>query len=228
MMSDSEYNPHDPLFLLSQSIDGELTPAQRQELDSALAASAELRAEAEQLRTLCDLIQMWGTQDHGLDTENLGDEVTAHLSEVEEAESAELAGIDDLLRRWSEAAPEVDWERFHGAVMERIAPARRAVPIWGRVLRLGTPLAAAAAIALAYLGYLRPWDTEVPRTPAVVVQVGPQVEALARVPQEDVFQVSFGRESAPPPASEELQRGPSCVIAGASLRPASYSVQPPL
>lgn len=229
IMSDSEYNPHDPLFLLSRSIDGDLTPAEQEQLEAALAASAELRAEAEQLRTVCRLIQAWGARAPGVDAEDLGDEVTAHLAES--AEDAELAGVDQLLQRWSRPAPEVDWERFQGAVMARIAPEPRAAPLRGRLIRLGTPLAAAAAIALAFIGYLRPWETSPPEqmsVPTVLVQVGPQVETLATGMREDVFQVSFGRDSVAQTSTKEVRRGPSCVIAGAGLRPASYGVQPPL
>ena len=230
-MSDSKYNPCDPLFLLSLSLDGELTPAQREQLDAALAASAGLRAEAEQLRAVCKLIQAWGAQTPNVDAENLGGEFAAHLAESDGTDSAELAGVDDLLRRWSQPEPEVDWERFHGAVMKNIAAERHVAPVWGRILRLGTPLAAAAAIALAYIGYLSPWDTGSTgptRTPTVLVRIGPQVETLAEGARADVFQVSFDRDSAPPPSSKEVQRGPSCVIAGAGLRPAQYNVQPPL
>ena len=233
-MSDSEYNPHAPLFLLSQSIDGVLAPTQQEQLEAALAASAELRAEAEQLRAVCKLIEAWGTQADGVDADSLGEEVSVHLAASEGAESSELAGVDDLLRRWSQPEPKIDWEQFHGSVMKRIAPERSersAAPVWGRILRLGTPLAAAAAIALAYVGYLRPWN--LPRSqpahpPIVSVRIGPQVETLVEGAGEDVFEVTFGRDSTPSSTSEEVRRGPSCVIAGASLRPASYSIQPPL
>lgn len=62
----------------------------------------------------------------------------------------EYARLDQLLGEWGRAEPRIEWGRFQRDVLAEIrrrpAASRRT---WNFVIRLGTPLAAAAAIALA-------------------------------------------------------------------------------
>ncbi|MCC7291250.1 MAG: hypothetical protein IT449_04205 [Phycisphaerales bacterium] len=76
----------------------------------------------------------------------------ALLSQDAEAERQmrEYARLDQLLGEWGRAEPRVEWGRFQQGVLAEIrrrpAASRRTLNF---VIRLGTPLAAAAAIALA-------------------------------------------------------------------------------
>ncbi len=62
----------------------------------------------------------------------------------------EYARLDQLLGEWGRAEPRIEWGRFQRDVLAAIRrrPSASRSP-WNFVIRLGTPLAAAAAIALA-------------------------------------------------------------------------------
>lgn len=224
-MSEQEYNENDPLFLLSRSLDQELSAQKRQSLDEALASSGSLRDEAAKLRGVDRLVRRWGSL-----------EVDANLDGFAEAvggapEPEGLAGVDELVARWGSRSVESGSEALVARVMARIAPtphlaargpvaARRPLH-WQRVIfRVGAPLAAAAALALAFVTYSR-----VPPSSHRQVEVawGPPLAAVS----QRVCDVSFRRV----PAGQQgpsIASGVSFVIAGADPLPAEQSVAPPL
>lgn len=163
-MDDASYNPYDPAFLLSRSFDEELTEDEQRRLDEALASSPSARREAEELRALDRLIRRWGAEEVALDWENQRHLIVAEASSEDDAEA--LGKVDALIERWGAEVVAFDEERFTESVMKQVAsePGRK----WrGLILRLGAPLAAAAAIAVAVtIGIDRP----APRNPVSLIE----------------------------------------------------------
>ncbi len=147
MTSEKPYIPDDPEFLASRALDEDLCADERRRLDEALAGSDELRVEAKLLGTVDHLIKQWGGDEVELDWETYAKLVRARIESLGEEEG--LQKVDEVLTRWGAARPETDGERFKTAVMRRVradAPQRS----WRRmVFRIGAPLAAAAAVAIA-------------------------------------------------------------------------------
>jgi|CXWL01.1.fsa_nt_gi hypothetical protein len=190
---------NDPLFLVSRGMDGDLSASEQIRLEELLAASAELRIEADKLRSVAQLVESRRTVHAQVDWK-LHEKLV--LAEIAEDES-ELAGVDDLLLEWGGRAPEYDERALADGVMARIAPAReRKRSIWRVVGRLGAPLAAAAAIALAVTGT---WYAPV-AMPVTVVVIGP----VQRGGESDapVAIVSFARTAVHPvPTNDSLTFG---------------------
>ncbi|HNQ24119.1 MAG TPA: hypothetical protein PKK06_13615 [Phycisphaerae bacterium] len=220
-MKEPQHNPNDPLFLLSCSLDGELTPQEQQRLAEALARSPQLRAEGEQLGRVDHLVRAWGECDTNVDADALTAEVRAFLAD-EAAEAGdqtvqkESSRVDQLLHRW--AAPQVafDEARFAAGVLRRLVQEQRLRMVRRWVIRLGTPLAAAAVIALAFISRVGPVAVPepAPGPRAVVhVQVGPQALAGGAA-SPAVCQVRFAREAATADSLTPLRRGVSYAWAG--------------
>ncbi len=165
-MGDATYNPDDPAFLLSRSLDEELTEDEQRRLDEAMASSPPARQEAEKLRALDRLIRRWGAEKVALDWENQRHLIVAEASSEDDAEG--LGKVDALIERWGAEVVPFDEDRFTASVMKQVAsePGRK----WrGLILRLGAPLAAAAAIALVVtIGIDRPAS----RNPISVIEFG--------------------------------------------------------
>ena len=149
-MSEVPYNPDDPIFLLSRSLDEELSGAEREKLDRALASSGALRAEADRLRRLNELIQRWGERPVQVDWVNHAAHTKARL--IDDGQAEKLEKVDQLLGRWASQTVSIDEEAFTAAVMASVR-AERKTPSWHSVVfRLGVPLAAAAAVVFAVVG----------------------------------------------------------------------------
>ncbi len=145
-MTDRGYNPDDPGFLASRRLDEELPAEAQARLDAALSASPALREEAEQLRAVDDLVKRWGAGSEEVDSEPFVKSVVGAVES--QHDSVELRRVDSLLAGWRDEDLGIDSDRFVEGVMGRVAPRRRA-PGHQWIIRLGVPLAAAAAVMFA-------------------------------------------------------------------------------
>ncbi len=150
-MSDEGYNPDDPLFALSRSLDEELPEDVRQKMEEALAASEALRAEAESLRATDRLVKRWASPPADLDW---GRHAALIEAQAPGDDSEELDKLDRLLERWGRTVPLLDEGSFTAAVMAKVRLERRRAARSSMLFRLGAPLAAAAAVAIAITGSL--------------------------------------------------------------------------
>jgi anti-sigma factor RsiW len=146
-MSEQPYQPDDPAFLASRALDGDLSEPERQRLEEALATSKELRAEVEQLRKVDQLVKRWGGADVELDWATYGKLVRARAES--DADEGDLGRVDQLIERWGRERVEFDEAAFTGAVMARVRSEERRPPRRSLIFRIGAPLAAAAAVAIA-------------------------------------------------------------------------------
>jgi hypothetical protein len=188
-MTDRPHNPNDPEFLLSRSFDEELSEDERRVLDEALAGSESLRAERERQVSLDKLLRRFTARKVDVDW----DAFAAGVDRANAAEHPDEAAddFDRLLARWGQDDPEVDWERFTAEVMGRIDPVQSATPWHRMVFRIGAPLAAAAAIALAVLIPMK----EAPQGRSLVCYSYPTTRAASTTATR-VSVVSYGRDSA--------------------------------
>ena len=111
-----------------------------------IRASESLRAEADALKRVDGLVKRWAIDSSDVDCDAL---IEAVMRQIEPEPHEELAPVDQLMQRWGVDTPNLDASRFHAAIMARIddrsSRGRRVFPI----LRIGAPLAAAAAVVLA-------------------------------------------------------------------------------
>ncbi len=183
-MDDRTYNPDDPLFLVSRSLDGELSADERRRLDELLAESPSLGEEARQIQSTDAAIRQWGRTRVELDWEHHAKLIQGVLAE---SSDSGLGGVDRLLTDWSRSQPDFDEEALAQSVLARIAPARRQPGIVRWTLRIGAPLAAAAAVVFALTASF--WSTP---APVVVVSIG---RAAVSTPEATVAVVSIGRSN---------------------------------
>jgi len=173
---------NDPLFLFSRGIDEALTEEEQQRLDAAGAAREGFVREAGSLQKVDALVRRWAI-DPGISTpDEFEAGVMANL--VENGRDADLAGVDRSIAEWGKAHP-----RFHGldlvhTVVQGVAQHERARSLrW--TFRIGLPLAAAACVALAFIGL-----TGLERAaPVNTVLVGP----IAAVADAESFEASRSR-----------------------------------
>lgn len=178
-MTERKYNPDDPGFLLSQMLDGELSTPGTAKLGVLLSKSAALEIDRAELSAVRDLLASWGSQQVNIDWDSHLALINASVREENESRP-ELRQVDALLNQWAGSAPKLD---IHASVMARIAPKKTARPIrWA--VRLGLPLAAAAAIAITVLPLRHPsTPIEITETPLAVVSFGPTFTASATLSQ---------------------------------------------
>lgn len=150
-MSDEGYNPDDPLFALSRSLDEELPEDMRQKMEEALAASEALRSEAESLRATDRLVKRWASPPAELDW---GRHAALIEAQATGDDGEEANKLDRLLERWGRTVPSHDEGSFTAAVMAKVRSERRRAVRSSLLFRLGAPLAAAAAVAIAITGSL--------------------------------------------------------------------------
>ncbi|HKQ47310.1 MAG TPA: zf-HC2 domain-containing protein [Phycisphaerae bacterium] len=161
--------------LLSERADGELTSEQRADLERALASDADLARQAGAYQGLHALLDAWRAVPSDIDWQNLSARISREVGE--EAALVAVEPIDNLVSRAHGPIPDVDWPQLQS----RISAAVRADAAAGhgagtgltrrswsrmakRIVAIGAPLAAAAAIALAL------W---LPRTSSPVAPTGP-------------------------------------------------------
>lgn len=158
-MHDAEYNPNDPEFLVSCAGDGELTAEAQDQLDTHLRDSESLRAFSYELVRLDRLIENWARPAAELEWDAHAALIDARI----EANLPEdtLARVDGLLGQWGRRVPEVDGDRFVQAVSSRIASPRFSRGASRSILRIGAPLAAAAALTLVATAWF--WGHDAPQ-----------------------------------------------------------------
>ncbi|UCC31362.1 MAG: hypothetical protein JSU86_03615 [Phycisphaerales bacterium] len=225
-MSEASYNPNDPAFLLSRSLDEDLPDHEERRLDEALASSESLRSEAMQLRAVDRLVRRWGARPAGLDHEHHAALVVAQAAGGEDVEA--LRKVDQLIERWGSRGVPYDEERFTAAVIGKVARETGRTSRRGLVFRLGAPLAAAAAIAFAVIGGVW-WPSH--RQAVCVVELGPIATALAPHTNADGGSgaiVSFGRAPIGEVTGSPVQRRISFGTVGATPPAALPAESPPL
>lgn len=225
-MSEASYNPNDPAFLLSRSLDEDLPDHEQRRLDEALASSESLRSEAMQLRAVDRLVTRWGARPAGLDYEHHAALVVAQAAGEEDVEV--LRKVDQLIERWGSRGVPYDEEQFTAAVIGKVARETGRTTRRGLVFRLGAPLAAAAAIAFAVTSGV--WWPSHPKT-LCIVELGPSATALAPRTNADGGPgaiVSFGRAPIGEVAGSPVQRGISFGTVGSTPPFARPGESPPL
>jgi len=166
-MTADAYNPDDLAFLISRGLDGDLSPAERRRLDEALSRSESLRSEASKFEAVGQLVERWGKQPVEVDWQHHAALTSACSGS---ADDERLGKVDDLLRRWRDRSVGVEAIDLAASVLAKIHSEHRRANPYRLVLRLGVPLAAAAAIALALT--VTTWFTPA-RDPICQVAIGP-------------------------------------------------------
>jgi hypothetical protein len=185
-MTESSPNPDDPEFLLSRSLDEDLSDEERRRLEKELAASDSLQEAQRHYARLNELLRLFAVEKLEVDWDAFAANVEQASVSVERKTSQNA--LDELLARWARGELDVNWERFTAEVMGRIEQKPSAVPWHRMIFRIGGPLAAAAAIVLAVLVF------QVKRTPegrSNVVYEGP---TGTLVEGNRVSRVSYGRQ----------------------------------
>lgn len=152
-MKEQPFQPDDLGFLISRGLDDDLSDDERRRLTEALSASDALRKEAESMRALHLLVRRWSRAPVEIDWTSHAALVEARCAE--DADGEDRPAVDRILKRWAAGDVTFDEEQFTAGVMERLQrssqlPKRRSR--YRRLIRLGPPLAAAAALALALVG----------------------------------------------------------------------------
>ncbi len=196
-MNTEPYNANDLSFLLSRSLDDDLSPDERR-LEEALRESPQLQREWQQLQSIDRLVCRWGQRGYEADAEAFAGLTIAEVGGA--AGDSDFAQVDSLLRRWGAGVPTGDRDLVDN-VLRAIGGKRRKLATRSLVFRLGVPLAAAAAIALAVVApwfQMPPTSTYVAWGPQVSVpaSVRPQLEVYfeqsPEVPVEDMAEATFG------------------------------------
>ncbi len=216
-MNDTDYDEDDLGFLVSRSLDETLSVLEQRRLEAALADSKELRREAEQLGAVQRLIARWGARPAEADWDH---QAALIVAQVAGDDDALLDRVDQLIGRWGDAAGPPIPSSFAEDVVQRLAGGARRPARFAAIFRLGVPLAAAAAIALAFVGPTWFVDT----APALsVVHFGGSavtVQPTARTV------VSFGRAPAPGGAARSEHSTVTFSVVGAGAMPWTYREGP--
>ncbi|MCO6438264.1 MAG: hypothetical protein J5J06_14310 [Phycisphaerae bacterium] len=209
-MSHDEYNPNDPLFLLSRYLDGDLTPQERTEIESRIAASPELQAELSGMRQAESIVRRATGGPVELDWDAQAEAIKKNLVENADGDAA----LDALLTRWGSTTPDMDEGRFVADVRARLQqPVRRRNPII-RIFGYAAPLAAAAAIAIVATLGIRPTTPTTEVSIVSVVEIGPGSTTETRFRSTSAAVVAFDRTAGAAPRSPGGRIGMTVVSAG--------------
>ncbi len=211
-MTDTPYNPDDPAFLASRSLDEELSAAERQRLDDAMAASQSLRGEAEGLRAIDGLVKKWGQAEVEPDWAAYAKLIEAKAFAEPDVERDHK--LDELLEGWADDRAVIDEKAFTAAVMVKVQAQSRRVWPRGLIFRLGTPLAAAAAVALVVTATLMYRSSPAPHVEVLIRSRLSAIESPSETTRVAI--VSFRREPVPGYAPETTSPGISFMVVGAS------------
>ena len=225
-MTDRSYNSNDPSFLASRDLDGDLSPEERAQLERAIAASPTMREDAEEIRAVDRLVKQWAVQPVEVDWEHHAANIIARI-ECEET-PAERAALDRVLVRWKSQPLDLDEDAFTTAVKDRLvgvvgSRTRRA---W--VWRLGVPLAAAAAVAIALTA--RIWIAPMGQ-PVAVVRFGSSHSADrvdGSTAAKMVSNVSYARAVVDRPTATDDEGWISIGSLGAGPPDGHFSEGPPI
>lgn len=185
-MTDRPFNPDDLEFLISQELDGDLSMNQRQRLDQARAASAELQQTSAAFASVDRLLGRW--TDRGVE---LDWEATAALTNARiRGEDAGHGDVDAMLQRWSKRTLDDRTADLSTSVLKRIRAAERGTDARRLIFRMSAPLAMAAAIALVVFGTT--WFERLEK-PVTVVSIRTTIDEPTLVEESPRTIVSFGR-----------------------------------
>lgn len=172
-----DIDPEQIEFLMSQAIDGDISPADADRLDRYLAEVPEARAEFEKMKRLDTLVGQWGRQPAPMDDQRVGELLSESVRQDAEFaisryfDGDEQAGeelavhakrdpnlgllehqyrrLEMIVRAWGEIEPPVDYDRLHDRLCATIrAEARRQATPLPRIFKLYVPLAAAASLLI--------------------------------------------------------------------------------
>jgi len=167
---DNKIDSFDDLrFLMSRSLDGDLSADESARLENALANSAELRSDRAEFVAVHRLVTEWGSNPVEIDWAAHHDLIKARIGRDAKCERDDRR-VGELLSDWAgrQGVSNVD---LRGRVLAEIHGTHRATRPMRWVIRLGLPLAAAAAIAIAVL--LPNWKSGNATNPISIVQIGP-------------------------------------------------------
>ncbi len=182
-MNETPYNADDPAFLLSRSLDEELSDEELRRLESAMASSGALRLEAENLRALDELVKRWAARKPEVDFDCHAVLTVARAGE--KCDDDELRKVDRLIERWGSQGVSIEAQPFTAAVMERVTCGPGHKPRRRLIFKIAAPLAAAAALAFAITASM--WQAAGPQG-ICNVRFGPATPVVASSPV-----VLFGR-----------------------------------
>lgn len=192
-------DPNDPLFLVSRGLDGDLGGDEQLLLEGLLADSESLRAEAEKLRSVSKLMNALGGSEAEVDWKTHEQLVMAQIG----AKQTDFSGVDELLEVMSRRRPVYDERALIAGIMGRIAPAKKQRAWnWRSIARVGAPLAAAAAVALAVTANWFAPVVNMSMSPVTVVQIGPSYSGEAT---ESSVVVMFSRQTRTVQAMERTE-----------------------
>jgi len=166
-MTADAYNPDELTFLISRGLDGDLSANERRRLEDGLSQSESLRSEASKFEAVDRLIQRWGQKPVEVDWIHHAALTSACAGS---ADDEPLGKVDELLRQWRDRSVGIEDIDLTANVLSKIHSERRRATPYRLVLRLGVPLAAAAAIALAVT--VTTWFAPA-RDPICRVAIGP-------------------------------------------------------
>ena len=152
-MNEAPFNPDDIDFLASRDLDGDLTAEERRRLGDALDASESLRAKADAMRRVSDLVRRWAAAPVEIDWDAHTELIDGRCQADDDAQ--DRPEVDGILKRWARDVVAHDDEQFTADVMRRIGQtASTARTRSGRpwMIRIAVPLAAAAVLAMALIG----------------------------------------------------------------------------
>ncbi|UCE61725.1 MAG: hypothetical protein JSU63_08245 [Phycisphaerales bacterium] len=221
-MIEEPYNPNDPLFLASRSLDEDLSESERQRLEDALADSESLRAEVEKLRQVDHLVRRVADNEVELDWDAHARLIRAKVLDGRDTEREKK--LDALLAHWGGVEVGVDKRAFTAAVVRKIGVPTRRPGRRSLIFRLGVPLAAAVAIALAFTGVFRSGSSIGPISEVSISRFAMVTPAGG---SESTSIVSFGRQPAESYVPESTTPGISFIVLGASPMPEDYMEEAP-
>ena len=217
-------NPGDPLFLVSRDLDGDLSKEERVRLNNALSSSESLRTEAGQLQNVDRIVKQWGAEDVEIDWKHHAELVTDMMRA--DLDENDLHPVDDLLAEWARRRPLWSEREFAEGVLRRIEPSRQATTPVAWAWRIGAPLSAAAAIALAVTASL--WFGPHPTSVAIVSIGHVEVNAVSNRPVEPRVVVSYARPTTDKHADASDAPGIGYMTIGSSPLPRTGDESAPL
>jgi hypothetical protein len=181
-MTELPFNPYDPAYLFSRSLDEPISPEEQEILARAVSRNPGLAKELDSLRQVSDVVRRWSLRSDSQGITDLNDRV---ISVIKGGDAFQEAKLDHVLARWKTTEPVFDDQAFTRTVMQAVGRSHRLAGTRRWVLRIGMPLAAAASIMLALVG-VRWFESH---EPVSVVWIGPR----GRVEDEPTGEVQITR-----------------------------------
>jgi hypothetical protein len=229
-VSENQYNPNDPAFLMSRSIDEPLDEQEKQRLADAINHAVDLREELEAFRGVDRVVKQWGGKHVAVGADRFVNNVLTRLADETDQADDE---VDRILTQWGQYAPEVNEQLFVEAVLTRAKAKRLGLGLRPLVFRIGLPLAAAAAIALAVTAGL--WfdrdfalNAPVSKVHYAALDSATDVEVTMGAAPRASRVVVFDRTAVASVSRTDNGRGVSFIVVGSSPIDSDMADLPPL